>query len=528
MGYRTGGQVVVDSLVANGVEVVFGIPGTHSLPIYRHLRSSGITHVTPRHEQGAGYAADGYARSSGRPGVCLVTTGPGVTNIATAVAQAYSDSIPLLVVSPGVPFRIDGGDHGFLHEMKSQIGVTASITAWSRRVTSHQELADSLNQAFAFFATGRARPVHIEVPLEILDQPGYVDGIWRARGAVAPPLESEIERAAQALRSASTRVLVLGGGARGATDVATRLVERLQMPAMTTMNGKGVVSERNPLSLGTAIMARAAQRYVDECDVVLAVGTELGDSDLWGGTLRPAGTVIRIDIDSAQLQKNLDAHIVVQADSKLALEALEARLVTASPTPRASSAQVARIRREIDDELASEVAPWREMHAELEKVLDANAIVAGDATMACYFGTGYLLPLEGPSQWLYPTGFCTLGYGLPAAIGAKIAHPDRQVIAVMGDGGVMFTLGELATAAELHLAIPLVVVTNGGYGEIRREMEALGSEPLGTDFSSPDFVMVARGLGGEGVRTTAAGLAHEAEEAFTRDRPTLIELNYPQ
>jgi len=280
MGYRTGGQVVVDSLVANGVEVVFGIPGTHSLPIYKHLRAAGITHVTPRHEQGAGYAADGYARSSGRPGVCLVTTGPGVTNIATAIAQAYSDSIPLLVVSPGVPFRIDGGDHGFLHEMKSQIGVTASIAAWSRRVTSHQELADSLNQAFAFFASGRARPVHIEVPLEILDQSGYVDGIERARGAVAPPLESEIERAAQALRSASRRILVLGGGARGAAEAATRLVERLQMPAITTMNGKGVVSERNPLSLGTAIMARAAQRYVDECDVVLAVGTELGDQDL--------------------------------------------------------------------------------------------------------------------------------------------------------------------------------------------------------------------------------------------------------
>jgi acetolactate synthase-1/2/3 large subunit len=148
--------------------------------------------------------------------------------------------------------------------------------------------------------------------------------------------------------------------------------------------------------------------------------------------------------------------------------------------------------------------------------------------MACYFGTGYLLALEGPSQWLYPTGFCTLGYGLPAAIGAKIAYPDRQIMAVMGDGGVMFTLSELATAAELHLGIPLVVVTNGGYGEIRREMEAMGSEPLGTDFSSPDFVMVARGLGGEGVRTTVTGVAHEVEEAFSRDRPTLIEIDCSQ
>ena len=188
------------------------------------------------------------------------------------------------------------------------------------------------------------------------------------------------------------------------------------------------------------------------------------------------------------------------------------------------AAELAGVRRQIAEELDSELAPWRTLHLALAEVLDASAIVAGDAAMACYFGTAHLLLLEGPSQWLYPTGFCTLGYGFPAAIGAKLAHPDRQVLAIMGDGGVMFTLSELATAAELRLGIPLVVVNNGGYGEIRREMVAMGFEPVGTDFKSPDFATVARGLGAAGLRTTPAHVGQAVKEAFARDRPTLIEI----
>ena len=278
----TGGRIVVEALGANGVEVVFGIPGTHSLPIYRHLHDSGLRHVTPRHEQGGGYAADGYARSSGKPGVCLVTTGPGVTNIATALGQAYSDSIPLLVVSPGLPFAIEGGDHGFLHETKSQSGLTSNLVAWSHRASSHQDLADALRRAFRFFRQGRPRPVHIEVPLDLLGKEGLADDDLAAvsDAKLAPGAEA-VEQVATALIEGSRRASIAGGGCRHAHEAATRLAERLNMAVVTTVNGKGVVSERHPLSLGASIPVRATQRYLDSCDVVLAVGTELGDSDLW-------------------------------------------------------------------------------------------------------------------------------------------------------------------------------------------------------------------------------------------------------
>jgi thiamine pyrophosphate-dependent acetolactate synthase large subunit-like protein len=532
MTLMTGGQVVVESLVANGVEVVFGIPGTHSLPIYRHLQPSGIVHVNPRHEQGAGYAADGYARSSGRPGVCLVTTGPGVTNIATALGQAYSDSIPLLVISPGLPFALEGGDHGYLHETKNQSGVTAAIAAWSHRATSQQDLADALRRAFTFFGRGRPRPVHVEAPIEVLEQSGHVEEIRPGEpGSIHPPLPEAIEAAAELLSGGSRRVLVCGGGARGAQAEATRLAELLDMPVVTTTNGSGVVSERHPLSLGASISARAVQRYVNGCDVVLAVGTELGDSDLWGGRLVPAGKVIRIDVDGSQLDKNLAADLKVEADAKLALAAIADRLSgtafgTAAALRRPQSvAEAAEVSAEVGRELAEFLDPWRTLHESLEKVLAPDAIVAGDAAMVCYFGTQFLFPFEGPSRWLYPTGFCTLGYGLPAAIGAKLANPDRQVVAVMGDGGVMFTLSEFATAVQLHMPLPLVVAVNGGYGEIRRELLAMGVDPVGTDFPAPDFVAVARGLGGEGVRVTSEGAGIAVAEAFERDRPTLIEVD---
>lgn len=522
MGAMTGGQVVVESLVANGVELVFGIPGTHSLPIYRHLPASGIRHVTPRHEQGAGYAADGYARSSGRPGVCLVTTGPGVTNIATALGQAYSDSIPLLVISPGMPFGVEGGDRGYLHEMKDQAGATSHIVAWSHRAASQQDLADAICEAFSFFARSRPRPVHIEVPLQVLETAGPVDEIIPGATGRAVPLPEELEAAAGALRAGHRRALVLGGGARHAAKAATLLTEALSMTVVTTTNGKGIVPEHHPLSLGVSVMTKAAREYLETCDLVVAVGTELGDSDLWGGTISSGGTFVRIDIDPAQLQKNAHADVTVQGDAALALQELLERVETVSDDGTAHD-ETAEIRRRIADELAGELEPWRELHESLGEAIAADAIVAGDATMACYFGTTFLLPMKGP-HWLYPTGFCTLGYGLPAAIGAKLAHPGRQVVAIMGDGGLMFTLSELATAAQLGLDIALVVVVNGGYGEIRREMEAMGAEPIGTDLPVPDFVAVAQGLGCEGVRTTAGGVGKAVTAAFGRGVPTLIEV----
>lgn len=528
MEEMTGGKVVVDSLLRNGVEVAFGIPGTHSLPIYRHLALSSLRHVTPRHEQGAGYAADGYARSSGRIAPCLVTTGPGVTNIATAIGQAYSDSIPLLVVSPGMPADVEGGDRGFLHEAKNQSLLTSAVAAWSHRATSQQDLADALRRAFAYLSGGRPRPVHIEAPIEVLAGEGPVGEIAPAEHpAPVRPSAEAIERAARALEAGRRRALVLGGGARGAAAEATALADALSAAVATTTNGKGVVSERHPLSLGASVMARSVRSHLADCDVVLVVGTELGDSDLWGEPLSLNGTVIRLDVDPGQLDKNLSADLRLHGDAALTLRALGDRLgasVTAGGTGREEAMQeVARVRTGVASDLSADLQPFGPLMASLEKVLAPDAVVAGDAAMACYYGVQFLLPFERPSQWLFPTGFCTLGYGLPAAIGAKLALPDRQVMAIMGDGGVMFTIAELATAVQLGLSLPLVVVTNNGYGEIRKELAAMGVPPLGTDFLAPDFVALARAFGAHGVRVAPDEVGTAVEEAFGRAGPTVVE-----
>jgi acetolactate synthase-1/2/3 large subunit len=437
-----------------------------------------------------------------------------------------------------MPLDVEGRDSGYLHEAKNQAAAVDNIVNWSHRVRSHEDLALTLYRAFEDLSVGRSRPVHIEVPLDILQQEGPV-GMQHCRTPVGPvaPASHQIRSSVDALLAGQRRALLLGGGCRAASDACTRLADRLNMAIVTTMNGKGVVSELHPLSIGASIVARATQHYLDLCDVVLAVGTEVADSDLFGGSLHPSGTFIRVDVDPAQLHKNVRADIVVQGDARLSIEGIlqeiEARAGSdecervsrgREEMRRLQCHDVARVKAEVADELVEEMAPWQVICSSLAGALSDDAIVAGDAAMVCYNGAGLQLPLVHPRQWLYPTGFCTLGYGLPAGVGAKLAYPARQVVVLMGDGGLMFTLGEIATAAALGLAIPIVVVCNGGYGEIRREMVQMGIRPIGTDLPVPDFTMVARGLGAHGVAVAEAEVGEAVAMAFGADRPTVVQV----
>ena len=249
----TGGEVVVASLAAHGVELVFGIPGTHNLPLYDHLPASPIRHITPRHEQGAGYAADAYARATGKPGVCLTTTGPGVTNVMTAVATAHHDSVPLLILSPGMPATVEGRDTGFLHEVKAQSAAVDAI-ARSVRVRSAQEAVQAVADAFERFAASRPRPCHIEIPLEVLAGDEELDRVPVSATPQRPqPDDAALEEAAAALAGARAPCLLLGGGAADAGGEAVALAERLGAMVLTTVRGKGTVPESHPLSLGSSL-----------------------------------------------------------------------------------------------------------------------------------------------------------------------------------------------------------------------------------------------------------------------------------
>jgi 5-guanidino-2-oxopentanoate decarboxylase len=321
----TGGELVVRSLAAHGVELVFGIPGTHNLELYAHLERHGIRHLSPRHEQGAGYAADGYARASGRPGVVVTTAGPALMNVAAAAGQAQSDSVPLLVVAPGMPRAHPAASTGFLHEMPSQQRAMSGVVERSVRVMSHAELGRELADAFAAFRSRRPRARYVEVPLDLLADAAAAD--VPVAPAAAPPAPA-VGAAVGLLRLAERPGVIAGGGAAGAAEALVALAERLGAPVVTTANGKGTIPDGHPLALGARIGLPAARAWLESCDVVLAVGTELGESDLWGPPLELSGKLVRVDIDPAQAHSNNVAAVAVIGDAAAALEAIGHELET--------------------------------------------------------------------------------------------------------------------------------------------------------------------------------------------------------
>lgn len=519
---------MIDSLVAHGVTDVFGIPGTHNLELYRYLPASGIRHVVTRHEQGAGYAADGYARVSGRPGVVITTSGPGITNAITALATAYADSVPLLAISPGPPRGTVGKDIGWLHEVKDQQAALDAVCARSIRVESADEIPEVVAAIFEGFATSRPRPMHVEIPVDVLE------GTWVRRPVAARPIPGPvapapagIEEIAAALDDSRRPLLIAGGGARSAPEQVRALAD-LGIRVLTTVNGKGILDERHPSALGAGIRLEAAQALVNHADVLLVVGSELGDSDLWGGLVAPGGaqrTVVRVDLDPAQLDKNVPADIAVTGDAAVVLADVIDVLRTKGFGARVVDPAD---RRTVDAGAEADAGPWAEIQRVLAAALPVDTVVAGDSSQVSYYGTVHYWPFTPANRLLYPTGYATLGYGLPAAIGAKVAARNRPVIALVGDGAAMFSIQELITATEQKLAIPVVIVDNGGYAEIREQMIDRGIEPQAVDLYRPDIPALARAMGAIGVRADGVSdLGRLAAAALTADRATVIHLTVP-
>jgi 5-guanidino-2-oxopentanoate decarboxylase len=523
----SGGQALVRALAGHLVTQVFGIPGTHNLEIYRHLAAYGLRHVTPRHEQGAGYAADGYARVTGQPGVVLTTTGPALLNAAAAVGQAYSDSVPMLVVSPGMPLRHPRLSTGLLHEMRSQTEALRGVAAFSHRVSSVAEIETAVARAFTLFRTGRPRPAHIEIPLDLLEA---TEALGPVR--LAPPLPRAtpdphaLRQASRALADARHPALILGGGTRDATRACLALAERLAMPVVTTANGKGIAPETHPLSLGVALHSPGVQKWLTARDVVIAVGTELAESDFWSPPPALDGTLVRVDIDADQMYGGAPADVALVGDARTTVQALLAEIPAAEEDHHArvpAEAEVAGLRAARDAETAARDARWLPYLKALRSVLADDAIITSDSAQCCYYGALPHLSLSPSGRYLHPTGFGTLGYALPAAIGAKCAAPDRQVLALGGDGGLQFTVQEMATAVQLQLPLPIVVFDNGGYGEIRAEMAARGDTPTAVDLPPVDLPALARAYGGHGTRAcTAEELRRAVAEALDTPGPTLI------
>ena len=519
----TGADVLIESLRVNGVRHIFGIPSTHTLDIYRALgKVSGITHITTTHEQGAAFMADGYARATGRPGVCLVTTGPGVTNASTAIAEAYSDSVPVLCITAHIPSEDIGRGRGHSHELRSQENVLSGITDEHRLILSPDEVAGAVHKAFRRFASGRPRPVCLAVPVDVQAATTSVPVLETVVETSKPPDNDAVERASNLLDSAAAPAIVAGGGAQGAVEELLALAERLNAPVVTTLNGKGVAPGDHPLE-GSLVIYRSVARFLEECDVVLAVGTELSPADFWTGPLQLEGKLVQIDIDRDQIGRNHAVDAAVVGDAREALAMILEQV--GGSRSQAGASRAAHTREAARNEASVMGRPYLPWVQALRRAMPADSSLALDVAMVAGFGAYPYYDLPGPRTWMNPSGLGTLGYALPAAIGAKIARPDRAVAALAGDGGFMFTMSELMVAVEHRLALPVVIWNDRAFGEIRRLMIEHGFEPFATDLRVPDLRTLATAYGAAAVQVDEPEQLQAAvEDALAADGPTLVEV----
>lgn len=526
---RTVARAVLETLRGYGIDTVFGIPGTHSLEFYRPLRALGIRAITTRHEQGASYGADGWSQVSGLPGVVITTSGPGLLNSLSGAATAYAESRPMILLSPGRPVGQDFRDIGSLHETKNPSAAVNAIVGQSRRVTSGAEAVIMIHDAMRDFAHSRPRPIHIEIPLDILEGPSDVPTSAtapRPLGAPQPAPASDVDAAATALAAASRPVILAGGGSLAAGPQLLELAELLEAPVITTTNGKGAIPEKHRLSLGADLRLSTAHSFLRTADALLVIGSKVGEAELWGGDIAPQGPIIRVDIMRDQMLCNLTPDIEVPGNSA----AVVPQLLGALRADGGSGVgdREARDLREVFDAMDNEGRQWAPDLAALNEtimeVVPDNTIMAGDSSQVTYMGSTTFFRAPTPHSLLYMGTYATLGYGLPAAIGAKLAAPDRPVVCLLGDGALMFSIQELMTAVELELDLPIICVDNGGYGEIRQGMVDRDIDPLAVDLKQPDWVQLAESFGATGLPATMDSLASTVEQALSISGPSLVHL----
>lgn len=524
---KTVGTYLVDLLSAYGVDTVFGIPGVHTVEMYRGLPGSGIRHITPRHEQGAGFMADGYARATGKPGVCFIISGPGLTNIATAMGQAYGDSVPMLVItSVNAPGRMGSGE-GHLHELPDQRQLASQFSAFSHTVLKAEELPQVIARAFAVFASARPRPVNIELPIDLLTQDASHLPLPQRRHLPARPAAdaNAIAEAAAWCAAARQPVIIAGGGAASAGTALRALAEALDAPVIMTVNGRGALPGSHPLAVPCSPTMNATTALIEAADLVIAAGTEFGPTDYdfyETGGARINGQLVRIDIDPEQTMRGRVADLAITADAAFALEALA---VTVRARPKSDGAARAKAARE---GVRGELGPvMRAGVALMETVRDTlpDVIIVGDSAQPVYAGCIDYAANRPRSWFCSATGYGTLGYALPAAAGALIGS-SRPTVCLAGDGGIQFSLPELGSAREAELPLIILLWNNHGYGEIKTYMEARGIEPLGVDIYTPDFLTIARGFGcAAEMLVDPDTLPALLAQAVARNIPTVIEID---
>ena len=483
-----------------------------------------IRHILARDERGAAFMADGYARATGEIGVCLTTAGPGATNASTGTGTSFSDSVPVLLITGQVRTEALEGGKGAYHEM-DLLSFLRPITKWNGGVRRPEEIPALVVRAFEELRTGRPRPVHIEVPIDVLEAEARVGTPERVPGSTPGADEEEVMKVARMLREAERPILIAGGGAvsAGAADELIELAGLLRAPIVTSRLGKGAVPEDHPAWLGI-MRADEAREFLALADCALAVGCRFTEVSTSRWSMEIPRRLVQIDLDPEEIGRNYPAERGLIGDAKVVLRQLIGALdseACASERTWWDRAQEARRTRERN--AALQERRWIDPR-DLREVLGRDTILSVDICIPGYTITNEF-PVYTPRSFLYSSNFIAMGYGLPAAIGAKIAFPDRQVVSVSGDGGFLMTCAELATAVKYGLDIVAVVANDGCLGTIKRMQEdRYPGRHIGVALRNPDFVRLAESFGAAGIKVEhSEELRPALERAMEMDGPVVIE-----
>ncbi len=520
MTQRPLGAQISCMLAERGVKTVFGIPGVHNIELYRGLEQSGLRHVLARHEQGAGFMADGYARATGRPGVAFVITGPGLTNILTPMGQAWSDSVPMLVISSCLDRADLGAGRGRLHEMKDQELAAECVCEWSRTALDAATAYLLIDRALDEFETLRPRPRHIQIPIGVLAAPAPPPP---PRAALATPQAAPLDAALAPILEARRPLFVFGGGARRAASEARAVVDRLAAASFLTYAGCGLIPPEAPLNFGSFLARPGSAEVIASADLVVAVGTELSETDLWRDKLGHRGRLIRVDIDPAEFSDHAPT-LNVRCDAKAFLDKLAQATARHRSDPGWTRREVAEARSRWRAEVEAERPGIVAVCDALRDAMPADARIFSDMTQFAYVAKE-VWDLAQPGLWHHPNGFGTLGYALPAAIGARAGLADAPVVAIAGDYGFQYTLQELGTAAELGRPLPILLWDNGALKEIESGMAQAQIAPVAVRALNPEFRALATAYGlGYARPASLPELQTALGAALAADGPVLVHM----
>ena len=528
----TGAEALIEALRREGVEVIFGYPGGAVLPIYDVLFDAPIRHILTRHEQAAAHAADGYARSTGRPGVCLATSGPGATNLVTGLANAYMDSVPVIALTGQVSTAFLGRDS---FQEADITGITMPITKHNYLVKDVKDLPRVVKEAFHIATTGRPGPVLIDLPKDItmgrakfdfpeeVDLPGYKPTYTgNAR---------QIRDAAHAIAEARRPVIYAGGGVvtSGAEAELRALAERIQAPVVLTLLGLSAFPTDHPLCLGMLGMhgTAYANLTVTEADLLIAVGARFDDRVTGKvDAFAPKARIIHIDIDPAEIGKNVRVDIPIVGDARRVLAALLDHLQPAQHVEWLTQVETWKSRYRLRYDRSGGVKPQAVVEA-VNELTGGEAIVVTEVGQNQMWAAQYLR-LKRPRSFLSSGGLGTMGYGFPAAIGAQVGNPDRLVIDIAGDGSFQMNIQELATAVGYHLPVKVFILNNFYLGMVRQWQELFHNRRYSATAleSNPDFVKLAEAYGAKGLRVTEPSEIKPAvAEAIATPGPVVVDFH---